>query len=236
MEATRSVQVSNTMSDNKSKKTATKKAETPAPAPVATPVAAPVAAEKKAPRKAVAKAEVTVPTVAAPVAAPVETAAPTTQEAGDRLTASLEKLRTTHTAYSSELKEIVKEALAAVKAAQREIKDARRRKRTKKVEDMTAEERKAYEARRANNAFLKPRALSNELSHFMGLSNGSQRSQTEVTKFVSAYIKQHNCFDPSNKRRIIPDAALAKLLKVTDKDQVTYLNLQSYLKAHFLKA
>lgn len=236
MEATRSISVTNQMSDPKQQKKTAKK-ETPVAAPAPAPVAAPAPVEKKAPKKAAAKAEVTVPTVAAPVAAPATTAAPAAApEASDRLTASLEKLRNTHTAYSSELKEIVKEALAAVKAAQREIKDARRRKRTKKPEEMTAEERKAYEARRANNAFLKPRALSNELSHFMGLANGSQRSQTEVTKFVSTYVKQHNCFDPANKRRIIPDAALSRLLKVTDKDQVTYLNLQSYLKAHFLKA
>ncbi|NDG32230.1 hypothetical protein EB118_19400 [bacterium] len=69
-----------------------------------------------------------------------------------------------------------------------------------------------------------------------GLPAGSQRSQTDVTKFVSNYVKTHNCFDPANKRRIIPDSTLSRLLKVTDKDTVTYLNLQSYLKNHFLKA
>jgi chromatin remodeling complex protein RSC6 len=69
----------------------------------------------------------------------------------------------------------------------------------------------------------------------MGLSAGSQRSQTDVTKFISTYVKAHNCFDPKFKRRILPDAKLAKLLKVTDKDEVTYLNLQSFLKTHFIK-
>jgi chromatin remodeling complex protein RSC6 len=64
----------------------------------------------------------------------------------------------------------------------------------------------------------------------------SQRSQTEVTKFISTYVKTHNCFDPNFKRRILPNAALAKLLKVDDKTEVTYLNLQKYLKVHFLKA
>jgi len=48
-------------------------------------------------------------------------------------------------------------------------------------------------------------------------------------------VKGNSCFDPANKRRIIPDSNLSKLLKVTDKDTVTYLNLQSYLKAHFVK-
>ena len=101
---------------------------------------------------------------------------------------------------------------------------------------MNPEEKAAWEARRANNAFLKPRSISPELCAFMGIPAGSQRSQTEVTKFVSTYVKSHSCFDPANKRRIIPDSPLSKLLKVTDKDTVTYLNLQSYLKAHFLKA
>jgi len=138
---------------------------------------------------------------------------------------------------SADLKAIVKDTLAATKAAAREVKDAKRKRRVKKdVSEMTTEERKAYEERRAKNAFLKPRALTPELSAFMGLPAGSQRSQTEVTKFVSNYVKTHNCFDPANKRRIIADGALSRLLKVTDKDTVTYLNLQSFLKVHFLKA
>jgi chromatin remodeling complex protein RSC6 len=70
----------------------------------------------------------------------------------------------------------------------------------------------------------------------MGLPTGSQRSQTDVTKFVSSYVKSHGCFDPANKRRIVPDGALARLLKATDAEKpITYLNLQSYLKVHFPK-
>jgi chromatin remodeling complex protein RSC6 len=70
----------------------------------------------------------------------------------------------------------------------------------------------------------------------MGLKSGEKRSQTEVTKFVSEYVKSHNCFDPNFKRRILPNAVLAKLLRVDDKTEVTYLNLQKYLKVHFKKA
>jgi chromatin remodeling complex protein RSC6 len=69
----------------------------------------------------------------------------------------------------------------------------------------------------------------------MGLPSKSLKSQTDVTKFISGYVKSHNCFDPTFKRRILPDAKLAKLLRVTDKNEVTYLNLQSFLKVHFLK-
>jgi chromatin remodeling complex protein RSC6 len=92
-----------------------------------------------------------------------------------------------------------------------------------------------YEARRANNAFLKLRPISDELASFMGLPAKSERSQTDVTKFVATYVKSHSCFDPSFKRRIVPDAKLAKLLRAKDGQEVTYLNLQSFLKVHFLK-
>ena len=100
---------------------------------------------------------------------------------------------------------------------------------------MTPEQKAAWEARRANNAFLKQKPLSPELAAFMGIKSGEKRSQTEVTKFISEYVKSHNCYDPTFKRRIIPNAALAKLLRVDDKTEVTYLNLQKFLKVHFVK-
>jgi chromatin remodeling complex protein RSC6 len=240
MPATASHSNANTMpaADNKTvKKAAAKKTEA-APAAQAAPAAAP-APEAKAPRakKAAApapaaKAEVTVPVVQQQ--APAAEGAPA-QPAS--FNAVAERLREVQTRLTGELKEIVREALAAAKSAAREVKDARKKRRVRKdPSEMTAEEKAAWEARRANNAFLKPRALSPELCAFLGIPAGSQRSQTEVTKFVSQYVKSHSCFDPANKRRIIPDGALSKLLKVTDKDSVTYLNLQTHLKAHFVKA
>jgi chromatin remodeling complex protein RSC6 len=206
----------------------------PAPAP------APAPAKEKAPKKEksaapAAKTEVTVPVVTATpvvdaVVVPSTGATPTLLEV-------VENIRQIRARVSADLKQAITDALNAAKTAAREVKDARRKRRVKKdVADMTPEEKAAHELRRSKNAFLKPRALSAELCTFMSLPAGSQRSQTEVTKFVSTYVKSHNCFDPANKRRIIPDGVLSRLLKVTDKDTVTYLNLQSYLKAHFPKA
>ena len=97
-----------------------------------------------------------------------------------------------------------------------------------------ADARAAWEARRAKNA-VKPRLLSLEMCDFMQLPAGSMQSQVDVTKFIANYVKSHNCFDPNFKRRIYPDARLAKLFNSTDNDVITYLNLQTYLKAHFLK-
>ena len=219
-------------------------------APVATPVVAStpapktkeskVAKEPKEPKetktktaKAVvpSKSEVIVPTVAEPTVVPVATSS----ESSDVQLASLaEKLKALSTELSTKVRDAVKAVQEAAKTAKREARDSKKKKR-KDPATMTPEEKAAWEARRANNAFLVQRPLTDELCHFMGLKSGETRSQTQVTKFISEYVKTHSCFDPSFKRRILPNAALAKLLRVGDKDEVTYLNLQSFLKVHFIK-
>lgn len=231
MPASKSTSNVNTMPADKK---TTKKTETAA-APVVTEVTS-SPAPAKAPRKAAAKAEVTVPTVAAPAAVPAtETAAPApVRSAADILAALPDTLRALQTELQTRVRALVAEAQEAAKALKRDAREGKRRRRVDPSE-MTPEQKAAWEARRANNAFLKPRSISDELATFMGLPAKSQRSQTEVTKFVSQYVKAHNCFDPNFKRRIIPDAKLAKLLRVKDGQEVTYLNLQGFLKVHFLK-
>ena len=230
MEATKTVNTTKKMpADKKSKQTAA------APAPVAETAPAPAPAKS---RKTAAKSEVTVPVSAPATTAPVAAAAPVvvteSRSADAILTGLQETLRTLSSDVTARIRAAVHEAVEATKALKREARDSKKRRR-KDPSEMTAEEKKAYEARRANNAFLKMRPISDELCSFMGLPAKSQRSQTEVTKFISTYVKTHNCFDPNFKRRIIPDAKLAKLLRVKDGQEVTYLNLQSYLKVHFLK-
>ena len=209
-----------------------------APAPVAAaPPAAPVKVAKAKAVKAekpvaASKAVVTVPTVETPSAPAVVEAT----ESSDVILASLaEKLKALSTELTTRVREATKSVADAIKATKREAREVKKKKK-KNPADMTPEERKTWEARRANNAFLIQRPLTDELAAFMGLKSGEKRSQTEVTKFISGYVKQHNCFDPNFKRRILPNAALGKLLRVSDKDEVTYLNLQSFLKVHFKKA
>lgn len=210
----------------------TKKTDAPAPAPgVAAPAkeSKPKAVKKeKAPA---AKAEVVVPTVAAPTVAAVATA----QSSDAQLASLTEKLKALSVEFTSRVREAVKATQAAAAQAKREARDSKKKRKVDPA-TMTPEQKAAWEARRANNAFLKQKPLSDELCHFMGLPAKSKRSQTEVTKFVSEYVKSHSCYDPSFKRRIIPNAALAKLLRVDDKTEVTYLNLQRFLKVHFVKA
>ena len=190
------------------------------------------ATKTKAEKATPAKAEVTVPTVASPSAEPVVAAPSVTSET--QLAALAETLKALSTDLSTRVRDAVKAVQEAAKAAKREARDSKKKKKVDPA-TMTTEQRAAWEKRRANNAFLVQRPLTDELCHFMGLKSGETRSQTQVTKFISEYVKTHSCFDPSFKRRILPNAALAKLLRVGDKDEVTYLNLQSFLKVHFIK-
>jgi chromatin remodeling complex protein RSC6 len=196
-------------------------ASTPAPAPAKASAKA-ASAKAQSPAAVAASAEVTVPVVSE------------VRTADAILTSLQETLRSLQSDMTARVRSAVHDAQEALRAMKREVRDNKRR---RKVDPATLspEARVAWEARRANNAFLKVRPITDELCTFMGLPAKSKRSQTDVTKFISGYIKAHNCFDPSFKRRILPDAKLGKLLRVTDKNEVSYLNLQTYLKVHFIK-
>lgn len=212
--------------------------KTDAPIAPAAPVAAaaPAAKAPKAAKKekvSVSKAEIVVPTLA--TAAPVDAGAAAPAQSSDALLTTLaDQLKALSTEFTSRVRDAVKATQEAAKQAKKEARDSKKK---RKIDPATLnpEQRAAWEARRANNAFLKQKPLTDELCSFMGLKSGDKRSQTEVTKFISDYVKSHSCFDPTFKRRILPNAALAKLLRVDDKTEVTYLNLQRFLKVHFKK-
>jgi len=230
MEATKTVTKTNKMPAEKKTKSA------PAPAVSTTPAPAPVAKPRTA-RRVAAKAEVTVPVVetTAPAVEVSAVAAPAeTRSAAVVLAELQDHLKALGSEITTRVRALILEASDAARALKRDVRNSKRRQR-KNPADMTPEEKTVWEARRANNAFLKLRPISDELASFMGLAPKSERSQTDVTKFIATYVKSHSCFDPSFKRRIIPDAKLGKLLRVKDGDDVTYLNLQSFLKIHFLK-
>ncbi len=222
---------SNKTATKTNKMARTKKSETPsAPVSAPAPATTKVAVKKETTKKSASKAEVVVPTVQAPTVVP--TATVVSSEA--QLASLTEKLKALSTEFTAKVREAVKATQEAAKQAKKEQRDSKK-KHKKNPEQMTPEERKAWEERRKNNAFLKQKEISDELCHFMNIPVGSKRSQTEVTKFIAEYVKTHKIFDPNFKRRIIPNTALAKLLRVDDKTELSYLNLQKYLKVHFSK-
>jgi chromatin remodeling complex protein RSC6 len=90
-----------------------------------------------------------------------------------------------------------------------------------------------------NSGFLKPVQISPEIAKFTGLEHSSLHSRVDVTKRVCDYIKEKNLQNPEDKRQIIADPALAKILgydvKKADKP-LTYYHIQTLLKDHFVSS
>jgi chromatin remodeling complex protein RSC6 len=61
-------------------------------------------------------------------------------------------------------------------------------------------------------------------------------ARTEVSKLIHEYVKKENLQKEGNRRVIRPDNKLQKLLVIdATKEELTYFNLQKYLKKHFRK-
>jgi upstream activation factor subunit UAF30 len=82
---------------------------------------------------------------------------------------------------------------------------------------------------------VKPTRISDELAKFLGKSAGVEMARTSVSKEINAYIREKGLQDPANGRKINPDASLTKLLNLQTTDELTYFNLQRYMKHHFIK-
>ncbi len=139
----------------------------------------------------------------------------------------------------TQLSSKIQEKLSQVNQLQRElIADM------KSLDKLQQRERKKYSKKtrkrsdnpnRKPSGFAKPSLLSDELCKFVSKPKNSMMARTEVTKFITGYIKEHDLQDPQFKRRILPDTKLNKLLKVPKGQELTYFNLQTYMKVHFPK-
>jgi len=89
---------------------------------------------------------------------------------------------------------------------------------------------------RKPSGFVKPTKISKELADFLGKDRGVEMARTEVSREINAYILAHKLQDKNNGRIIHPDTKLTKLLNIGKEDELTYFNLQRYMKHHFQKA
>lgn len=98
-------------------------------------------------------------------------------------------------------------------------------------------EKKKASAKSSPNGFAKASKITDELCVFLGVPSGSERSRTDVTREIHKFVQANDLSDPKNKRIILAhkDAKLKALLGSTDKDEISYFNLQKYLKHHFIK-
>ena len=59
-------------------------------------------------------------------------------------------------------------------------------------------------------------------------------AKTEVTKQITKYIQDNKLQDTKDRRRILPNEPLQKLLQVTPEQEITYFTLHKFIKPHFI--
>ena len=95
--------------------------------------------------------------------------------------------------------------------------------------------RQSSDKKKEPSGFAKPTPLSDAMCVFLKESKGTEMSRTDVTRRISKYIRENDLQNPDNRRQIFPNKELRKLLAVPQEDELTFFNLQKYLKVHFLK-
>ena len=115
---------------------------------------------------------------------------------------------------------------------------------TAKLEKRVAKDQRAVQKRvngkrrRTNpnaspSGFSKPGPVSAELAKFLKLGKGELIARTEVTKRINTYCKENGLQGKEDKRVLKPDKTLKTLLRLGPKDELTFFNLQKYMKVHF---
>jgi chromatin remodeling complex protein RSC6 len=107
------------------------------------------------------------------------------------------------------------------------------RKRGEKYE-REKEKREAKKPRRLSG-FAVPTRITEELCEFMGVGAGTKVARTEVTQYIIEYIRENELQEKENRKNIVPDSKLKKLLNIDSSDEINYFNIQRYMNKHFIK-
>ena len=176
-------------------------------------------ATKKAavPKKEATSAPAAAP--AAPVANEVVEETSGIQQKMNEFSAKLQQISSIFSSMKGDFKTLEKTITRELKAAQK-----------------ASSKRAKRAGNRQPSGFVKPTRISDELAKFLGKSVGTEMARTDVSKEINAYIRANNLQRPDNGRFIVPDAKLTTLLKLKKDDELSYFNLQRYMKPHFIKA
>ena len=167
----------------------------------------------------------------APVNEVVQTAAPETATEAPK--DSVEAVSLKMNEFSAKLQQLIG-LLSTVKSDFKTLEKSVSRE-MKAAQKASAKKRQSS-GNRKPSGFVKPARISDELAAFLGKESGTEMSRTDVSKEINAYIVAHKLKNEKNGRIIHPDAKLTKLLKVQKDDELTFFNLQRYMKHHFIKS
>ena len=179
-----------------------------------------------------ATAQATVPTVVVPVA-PVAPATATATAATE--TAPVADAVATAGATENVLSNIIDKVnslSAAIKEIQTNLK-VLSKEYDKQQKIIEKAQKKRQNAKNSPSGFAKPNKISDELCDFIGVPHGTEKSRTDITRLINAYVKEHNLNKPENKRFILPDDKLKKILNVGESEEINYFILQKLISHHF---
>lgn len=95
---------------------------------------------------------------------------------------------------------------------------------------------KTKRSKNSHSGFMKPVKVSDELAEFAGWEKGAMKSRVDATRFVCKYVADNKLQEEKDRRNIVPDAALQKLLRFdpkTAEHPLTYYRIQTYIQCHF---
>ena len=196
----------------------------------------PPSKKTKTTKAKVAKKSKTTTTTATATTAPVEdvvvaepvatTTTVVAEEVDDSLTSNFKSVLDNLSALKTALTSAMSEVRTLQKSYERERKQHLK----------ASKRRKTKAGNRAPSGFVIPTEISQELATFLKKPSGTEMKRTDVTKEINKYIRENKLQDPSNGRKILPDAKLRKLLRVPQNEELTYFNLQRYMSPHFPKS
>ena len=147
------------------------------------------------------------------------------------LNATLERLNENYDSLISEVDALAKSSKTLLSRLKKNKKNTERE--VKQLYKRTHSENKKRKPRKPSG-FAKPCLVSDDLCEFLGKPKGTAMARTTVTTFITKYIKDNNLQNPKNKKQIICDDALKKIISVgPDDEKLTYFNIQKYMKHHY---
>lgn len=188
--------------------------------------------------------------VEAPVAAPQQVAAP---EASVETSAEVETVAV-NVSLKDRFEALVKSKTEQIAQLKTEIVELRKLSKDHEAA-LRALSRKGKRSKtnadgtpRKPSGFASPVVVSDELYAFLsksGIKKGEPIARTDVTRHITAYIKQHDLQNPENRREILADATLKGLFgppqelkdsaNPNGQKMYSYMGMQRYLSRHFPK-
>ncbi len=136
----------------------------------------------------------------------------------------------------AELKDALKDAVDIIKGLNSKLSLLEKRvARDRKVmnKKMKGRVKRVVDPNKPPSGFAKPGPVSSELSKFLGLGKDELIARTEVTKRITKYCQEKGLQKKEDKRTIHADKALKDLLRLKKGDELTFFNLQKYMKVHY---